>query len=520
MSISKDTHDQAIQEKTIKEETNNEAAGIEAVQEGGGLNVVNTEDSRDNRNKKRKGKEEKDTGGVGESDISTEDELENKDEERGTSSGDNKRRDKREGKGKEGEDTGGIGESDISTEDELENKDGERGTSSGDNKRRDKKEGKGKEEKNGGDGESEISTDDEFEYKTEEWKFGSEDDPKDDNIISPPLTFRQLSHLQADTCSSPKPRKLEASHSQKRKLPWLDSSKIPKTSQDRPQGRQIPCLDPSETSIPLQKRARNEEAAKTSPLIFQDMAFCWSYPLHYKFKLTILDFFPANQFGPRELRIRRAIENGAVWIKDFHKNVTHVIAEKEFPYQEILRCLGVSALPVRLNLHLRRIPAYLYQTQTILVNEDYLSDCIGRQNLLDPTSPRYRIQGSPGEDQSGENNNKVWEGNYEAPTMVQMLLEIINGHRTWDAAEFEKLVQEYGTQVIPLPELPYQRPDALDDTITEVRDTMATASIILPLLKLLLMFNIATEVHEKRPNHPEVHEYLRGRIRDCQQVEG
>lgn len=63
--------------------------------------------------------------------------------------------------------------------------------------------------------------------------------------------------------------------------------------------------------------------------------------------LTIAVFFPNNDVAPpRRFRIRKAMEWGATWIKEWKDSITHVIVDKELCYRDLLKFLKVDALPV------------------------------------------------------------------------------------------------------------------------------------------------------------------------------
>ena len=64
-------------------------------------------------------------------------------------------------------------------------------------------------------------------------------------------------------------------------------------------------------------------------------------------RLTIAVFFPNNDIAPpRRMRIRKTMEWGATWIKEWKDSITHVIVDKELCYKDLLKFLKVDALPV------------------------------------------------------------------------------------------------------------------------------------------------------------------------------
>ena len=64
-------------------------------------------------------------------------------------------------------------------------------------------------------------------------------------------------------------------------------------------------------------------------------------------ELTLIVFFPNNDVAPsRGFRIRKAMEWGATWIKEWGSSITHVIVDKELCYKDLLNFLKNDALPV------------------------------------------------------------------------------------------------------------------------------------------------------------------------------
>ena len=61
-------------------------------------------------------------------------------------------------------------------------------------------------------------------------------------------------------------------------------------------------------------------------------------------------YFPNNDLAPaRRRRMNKAIEYGANVIREWNLEIiTHIIFDLSTPYGELFRCLGVSAIPVRL----------------------------------------------------------------------------------------------------------------------------------------------------------------------------
>ena len=63
--------------------------------------------------------------------------------------------------------------------------------------------------------------------------------------------------------------------------------------------------------------------------------------------LTYLDFLPNNDIAPaRRFRILKAQERGALWVKEWQADVTHVIVDNTLNYSDVLKYLKLSAMPV------------------------------------------------------------------------------------------------------------------------------------------------------------------------------
>lgn len=56
---------------------------------------------------------------------------------------------------------------------------------------------------------------------------------------------------------------------------------------------------------------------------------------------------PNDDIAPaRKLRIRKAMEFGALWVRQWQENVTHIVVDKDICYQDVLKFLKLSSLPV------------------------------------------------------------------------------------------------------------------------------------------------------------------------------
>ncbi|KAL8649780.1 MAG: hypothetical protein Q9210_004201 [Variospora velana] len=91
-----------------------------------------------------------------------------------------------------------------------------------------------------------------------------------------------------------------------------------------------------------------------------------------------VDFIPNDDVAPaRKRRIRKTIERGAAWIKQWDDRITHIIVDKSLSYSDILKFLRMSSIPPSM----------------AVVNELYPSECIQYQTLVNPNQRLYQVQG-------------------------------------------------------------------------------------------------------------------------------
>ncbi|KAJ9647756.1 hypothetical protein H2199_001530 [Coniosporium tulheliwenetii] len=96
------------------------------------------------------------------------------------------------------------------------------------------------------------------------------------------------------------------------------------------------------------------------------------------FKDLAFYFFPNNDTHPaRRMRITKALQYGALWIKDWAEGITHVIADNSMNFPQLLKYLKIDTLP----------------SGVIAVNEIYPADCIAFRTRLDPHQARYHVNG-------------------------------------------------------------------------------------------------------------------------------
>ena len=114
---------------------------------------------------------------------------------------------------------------------------------------------------------------------------------------------------------------------------------------------------------PKRKREQSLKVAPESQQVFKGLFFY---------------FYPNNDIAaPRKIRIRKAMEYGAVWTKEWSEDVTHIIVDDDCNYGHLLKHLRVDSLPARI----------------VVANENYPAYCIGNRFLLNPDHPQYEIKG-------------------------------------------------------------------------------------------------------------------------------
>jgi len=92
----------------------------------------------------------------------------------------------------------------------------------------------------------------------------------------------------------------------------------------------------------------------------------------------IFYFFPPNDIAPaRRMRIRKAIEHGATWTKDWTSKVSHIIVDRSMNYGQVMASLKLDKLP----------------SNVALVDEVFPADCISYRVVLDPSQRQYHIRG-------------------------------------------------------------------------------------------------------------------------------
>ncbi|KAI4120904.1 MAG: hypothetical protein LQ338_006691 [Usnochroma carphineum] len=173
-------------------------------------------------------------------------------------------------------------------------------------------------------------------------------------------------------------------------------------------------------------------------------------------------FLPNDDINPaRKLRIRKALERGAAWIKHWDNGITHVIVDRTLSYSDLLKYLKLSSIP----------------SSITLVNELYPAECIQYQTLVNPDQRLYQVQGfqdkpAPKQPQNFESSPQSLPlkpqkraNNHPSQTPSRTVPSEESSVDRPPVAGTTRLIPE--TPVRPAPKLPNRPPDALDKAIEE-----------------------------------------------------
>ncbi|KAL8863042.1 MAG: hypothetical protein Q9178_000415, partial [Gyalolechia marmorata] len=113
------------------------------------------------------------------------------------------------------------------------------------------------------------------------------------------------------------------------------------------------------------KRGRSLELLPEAQQIFRGLKFY---------------FLPNDDVAPaRKLRIAKVLERGATWIKQWDNDMTHIIIDRDLTYNDLLKYLKRSSIPLNI----------------AVVNEHYPAECIQYRTLVNPDQALYRVRGHP-----------------------------------------------------------------------------------------------------------------------------
>ncbi|MCJ1388601.1 hypothetical protein MMC18_001448 [Xylographa bjoerkii] len=152
-----------------------------------------------------------------------------------------------------------------------------------------------------------------------------------------------------------------------------NSASISMTTEKRPQWQMSPKLPRSrnvgEAKPEVPKAMRKRKRGQSLELLPESQQI---------FKGKVFYFLPNNDIAPaRRFRILRAQERGALWVKEWQANVTHLVVDNTLSYNDVLKYLKLSAIPPGI----------------ILVNEHYPPDCMIYKFLVNPAQQRYQLEG-------------------------------------------------------------------------------------------------------------------------------
>ena len=91
--------------------------------------------------------------------------------------------------------------------------------------------------------------------------------------------------------------------------------------------------------------------------------------------LMLSDFLPNNDIAPsRRFRIQKALDWGAVWVKDWRPGVTHIIVDRELKYKDVLSFLKLSAIPVSVGNNSKLMIANVHSLTLLWLMKDTLQN--------------------------------------------------------------------------------------------------------------------------------------------------
>ncbi|KAL8877643.1 MAG: hypothetical protein Q9198_004375 [Flavoplaca austrocitrina] len=146
-------------------------------------------------------------------------------------------------------------------------------------------------------------------------------------------------------------------------------------------GKAIP-MKMASTARGKRKRGRSLEVLPKAQQIFRGSKFCkFTFSSSPSILIRPLqDFLPNDDVAPaRKLRINKVLERGGTWVKNWSDGITHIIVDKNLTYNDLLKYLKISSIPVGI----------------ALVNEHYPADCIQYRTLVNPDQIFYHVRGNP-----------------------------------------------------------------------------------------------------------------------------
>lgn len=122
-------------------------------------------------------------------------------------------------------------------------------------------------------------------------------------------------------------------------------------------------INPLSKSKGKRKRGQSLEPIPDSQQIFTGLAFY---------------FIPNDDIAPsRRFRIRKTLERGALWVREWRAGITHVIVDKNLTYDDIISFLNIPSFP----------------SDVAIVTEQYTADCMSYQFVVNPNQRQYHVEG-------------------------------------------------------------------------------------------------------------------------------
>lgn len=95
------------------------------------------------------------------------------------------------------------------------------------------------------------------------------------------------------------------------------------------------------------KRGQSLDVLPDSQKIFTGLSFCKVLSSSEGWSDSLIDFLRNNDIAPaRRAIIRKTLERGALWVREWRDDVTHVIVDKDLCYKDVISFLKIPSLPV------------------------------------------------------------------------------------------------------------------------------------------------------------------------------
>lgn len=172
--------------------------------------------------------------------------------------------------------------------------------------------------------------------------------------------------------------------------------------------------------------------------------------------------------------MQRAREYGASRAREWNDTITHVVVERWYTYENVMKHFKNKPIPVSLGTHaLSSLILMPLKENVALVDSNYPLLCIGARQILDATQTRFRVRGAPVPGKAKESSPaREPSSNGSLPIKpAKAKRGYIDTQSTDDEADtelFEPEVDEHLEDEQIIDKLNQGR-DALDDVIEEVQ---------------------------------------------------